>query len=167
MGKVMLATGLIVTYGYGIEAFTAWYSANQYETFMMWNRLFGPYRFHYYALLLCNVIAPQALWFRSVRVSPVGLWSVCMFINVGMWLERMIIIPASLHRDFLPSSWGIYHGTIWDWAIFLGTIGLFLSLLFLFVRFVPMISIFEMRTLVPEAQSVKESAAARDAEGLP
>jgi molybdopterin-containing oxidoreductase family membrane subunit len=152
MGKVMLATGLIVAYGYGIEAFTAWYSANRYETFMMWNRLFGPYRFHYYALLLCNIVAPQALWWRKVRVSPVGAWTVCMFINVGMWLERFIIIPVSLHRDFLPSSWGIYHGTIWDWGIFVGTIGLFLTLLFLFVRFMPMISIFEMRTLVPEAQ---------------
>ena len=152
MSKVMLATGLIVAYGYGIEAFTAWYSANQYETFMMWNRFFGPYRFHYYALLLCNVIAPQALWWRSVRVSPVAAWIVCMFINVGMWLERFIIIPVSLHRDFLPSSWGIYHGTIWDWGIFVGTIGLFLTLLFLFVRFMPIIAIFEMRTLVPEAQ---------------
>src|SRR6185295_9351119 len=152
MGKVMLATGLIVAYGYGIEAFTAWYSANRYETFMMWNRLFGPYRFHYYALLLCNIVAPQALWWRKVRISPVGAWTVCMFINVGMWLERFIIIPVSLHRDFLPSSWGIYHGTIWDWGIFVGTIGLFLTLLFLFVRFMPMISIFEMRTLVPEAQ---------------
>ncbi|HXT22167.1 MAG TPA: NrfD/PsrC family molybdoenzyme membrane anchor subunit [Thermoanaerobaculia bacterium] len=160
MGKVMLATGLIVAYGYGIEAFTAWYSANQYETFMMWNRLFGPYRFHYYALLLCNVIAPQALWWRSVRVSPVGVWTVCMFINVGMWLERFIIIPASLHRDFLPSSWGIYHGSIWDWGIFVGTIGLFLTLLFLFVRFMPMISIFEMRTLVPEARGVESSPGA-------
>jgi len=156
----MLATGLIVAYGYGIEAFTAWYSANRYETFMMWNRLFGPYRFHYYALLLCNIVAPQALWWRKVRISPVGAWTVCMFINVGMWLERFIIIPVSLHRDFLPSSWGIYHGTIWDWGIFVGTIGLFLTLLFLFVRFMPMISIFEMRTLVPEARGVEPSPGA-------
>ncbi len=107
-------------------------------------------------------MVPQALWFYRVRASAVALWIVCMFINVGMWLERMIIISVSLHRDFLPSSWGIYHGTIWDWAIFVGTLGLFLSLLFLFVRFVPMISIFEMRTLVPEAK-LKEPAA----EGAP
>ena len=152
MGKVMLATGLVVAYGYGIEIFTAWYSANEYETYMIYNRAFGPYRFHWYALMLCNVLAPQALWFPRVRSSAVGLWIVCMFINVGMWLERFIIIPTSLHRDFLPSSWGIYHGTLWDWATFVGTIGLFLSLLFLFVRFMPMISIFEMRTLVPEAR---------------
>jgi Ni/Fe-hydrogenase subunit HybB-like protein len=157
MGKVMLATGLIVAYGYGIEAFTAWYSGNQYEAFMMLNRIFGPYKYHYAALLICNIVAPQVLWSSKVRGSAVALWIVCMFINVGMWLERMIIIPASLHRDFLPSSWGIYHGTIWDWAIFVGTIGLFLSLMFLFVRFMPMISIFEMRTLLPEAKIVDRS----------
>ena len=154
MGKVMLATGLIVAYGYGMEGFTAWYSANKYETFMMWNRFFGPYRFHYYALLFCNIVAPQALWCNGVRSSPVALWTVCMFINVGMWLERFVIVVVSLSRDFLPSSWGTYHGTIWDWAIFLGTIGLFLSLLFLFVRFMPMISISEMRTMLPEAKIV-------------
>jgi molybdopterin-containing oxidoreductase family membrane subunit len=153
MGKVMLATGLIVAYGYGIEAFTAWYSANRYETFMIWNRITGPYRFHWFALITCNVIAPQALWIQRIRRSPVALWIVCMFINVGMWLERFIIVVTSLHRDFLPSSWGVYHGTVWDWAIFIGTIGLFVTLMFLFVRFMPMISIFEMRTLVPEARS--------------
>ena len=136
--------------------FTAWYSANEYEMYMIANRATGPYRFHWYALILCNVLAPQALWFPKVRSSAIGLWAVSMFINVGMWLERFVIIPASLHRDYLPSSWGIYHGTIWDWATFVGTIGLFLSLLFLFVRFMPMISIFEMRTLVPEAR-VKET----------
>jgi molybdopterin-containing oxidoreductase family membrane subunit len=165
MGKVMLATGLIVAYGYGIEAFTAWYSGNQYETYMMLNRIFGPYRFHYLALIICNVTAPQALWFRSVRTSPVGLWVVCMFINVGMWLERFIIIPASLHRDYLPSSWGNYHGTIWDWAVFLGTIGLFLSLLFLFVRFMPMISISEMRTLAQEARAKEGGVTGTQLEG--
>jgi molybdopterin-containing oxidoreductase family membrane subunit len=121
--------------------------------YMIYNRAFGPYRWHWYSLMLCNVLAPQALWFPRVRSSAIGLWTVSMFINVGMWLERFVIIPTSLHRDFLPSSWGIYHGSIWDWATFLGTIGLFLSLLFLFVRFMPMISIFEMRTLVPEARA--------------
>src|SRR5205823_3695367 len=124
MGKVMLATGLIVAYGYAIEAFTAWYSGNPYDVFMLLNRVEGPYHFHYAALILCNVIAPQALWFRPVRTSAVWLWVVSMFVNVGMWLERFIIVVTSLHRDFLPSSWGIYHGTIWDWAIFLGTLGL-------------------------------------------
>jgi molybdopterin-containing oxidoreductase family membrane subunit len=151
MAKVMLATGLIVVYGYAMELFFAWYSGNHYEAFMAMNRVLGPYRYHWYTLILCNAIVPQMLWIRKVRNSPLWLFFVSMFINVGMWLERFIIIPVSLHRDFLPSSWGMYHGTIWDWATFIGTIGLFLSLLFLFVRLLPMISIFEMRTLVPDA----------------
>jgi Ni/Fe-hydrogenase subunit HybB-like protein len=152
MAKVMLATGLIVVYGYAMEIFFAWYSGNHYEAFMALNRAMGPYKYHWMTLILCNAIVPQLLWIRRIRNSPYWLFFVSMFINVGMWLERFIIIPASLHRDFLPSSWGMYRGTIWDWATFVGTIGLFLSLLFLFVRLLPMISIFEMRTLVPDAK---------------
>jgi Ni/Fe-hydrogenase subunit HybB-like protein len=152
MAKVMLATGLIVAYGYSVEAFMAWYSGNPFEWYMLLNRMTGIYRYHWYALITCNIVATQALWFPQVRRSPVAVWIVAMFINVGMWLERYIIVVTSLHRDFLPSSWGVYHGTFWDWAVFIGTLGLFLSLLFLFIRFVPMISIFEMRTLLPEAK---------------
>ena len=157
MAKVMLATGLIVVYGYAMEFFFAWYSGNWYEMFMSLNRVMGPYKYHWLALILCNAIVPQLLWIRKFRSSPFWLFFVSMFINVGMWLERFVIIPVSLSRDFLPSSWGMYHGTIWDWATFIGTIGLFLSLLFLFVRLLPMISIFEMRTLVPDAQSGRSS----------
>jgi molybdopterin-containing oxidoreductase family membrane subunit len=149
MAKVMLATGLIVTYGYGIEAFMAWYSGSPYESYMLQNRLTGPYKVEYWALLLCNILAPQVLWFRKARKNIFVLFAVAMCVNVGMWLERFIIIVTSLHRDFLPSSWGMFHGTGWDWAMFLGTIGFFLFLMFLFLRFLPMISIFEMRTLVP------------------
>jgi len=152
MARVMLATGLIVVYGYMIEAFTAWYSANPYEGFMMQNRLFGPYGWVYWLLILCNGLAPQAIWFARVRASVPALFVIAMFVNVGMWLERFVIVATSLHRDFLPSSWGMYYPTFWDYATFLGTIGLFLTLLFLFIRFLPMISIFEMRTLVPEAE---------------
>ena len=104
--------------------------------------------------LACNVLAPQALWLRRVRARPAALFVIALIVNIGMWLERYMII-VSLHRDFLPSSWGMYAGTVWDWATFIGTIGLFLFLLFLFIRFLPMISIFEMRTLLPEAE-VKE-----------
>ncbi|MGH9380666.1 MAG: NrfD/PsrC family molybdoenzyme membrane anchor subunit [Thermoanaerobaculia bacterium] len=149
MAKVMLVTGLIVAYGYAIEAFIGWYSGVRYEGFMLWNRLTGPYKWHYASLMLCNILAPQAIWFKRVRQSPLAVWIVAMFINFGMWLERFVIVVTSLHRDFLPSSWGMYAGTRWDWAIFIGSIGLFLALLFLFIRFLPMISIFEMRTLVP------------------
>jgi Ni/Fe-hydrogenase subunit HybB-like protein len=155
MGRVMLATGLVVAYGYMMEAFTAWYSANLYERFMMWNRFTGPYAPMYWTLLLCNVVIPQGLWFERVRARVPALFVIAMAINVGMWLERYIIIVTSLHRDFLPSSWGMYAGTSIDWSVYLGTLGLFLTLFLLFIRFLPMISIFEMRTLLPEAE-VKE-----------
>jgi Ni/Fe-hydrogenase subunit HybB-like protein len=155
--KVMLATGLIVGYGYMMEAFTAWYSANTYEEFMVTNRFFGPYAFFYWSLLVCNIVVPQLIWIRRVRHSHVMLFIIAMFVNVGMWLERFIIIPVSLHRDFLPSSWGAYAPTLFDFTMFFGTIGLFFFLLLLFIRFLPVISIFEVRTMVPEAQ-IKEEA---------
>src|SRR5204862_6597408 len=106
----------------------------------------------YWALLLCNVVIPQSLWLRRVRSSVPMLFVISLIVNVGMWLERFIIVVTSLHRDFLPSAWGRYAPTIWDWSTFVGTIGLFLALLFLFLRFLPMISIFEMRTILPEAK---------------
>jgi Ni/Fe-hydrogenase subunit HybB-like protein len=149
MGKVMLATGLIVVYGYMMEFFFAWYSGNHFEQFAFLNRLTGPYRFHWFGLIFCNAVAPQLLWFRRFRTSPFWLFVISIIVSVGMWLERFIIVITSLHRDFLPSSWGMYQGTMWDWGTYIGTIGLFLSLLFLFIRFLPMISIFEMRTIVP------------------
>jgi Ni/Fe-hydrogenase subunit HybB-like protein len=155
MAKILLVTGLIVAYGYTIEAFMAWYSANTYEQFMMANRMTGPYGFAYWLLILCNVVTPQLLWFRTVRSSVLPLFVISLIVNVGMWLERFVIIVTSLHRDFLPSSWGRYAPTIWDISTYVGTIGLFLALLFLFLRFLPMISIFEMRTILPQAK-VKE-----------
>ena len=152
MAKILLATGLIVGYGYMIEAFMGWYSGSATERYVTVNRMLGPYAASYWALIFCNIVTPQALWFKKVRSTPAILFVVAMIVNVGMWLERFVIVVTSLHRDFLPSSWGMYHGTVWDWATFIGTLGLFLSLLFLFIRFLPMISIFEMRTLVPEAE---------------
>ncbi len=152
MAKVMLCTGLIVAYGYLTEAFIAWYSADLYEGFVPVNRFTGPYHLWYWGLLVCNIVLPQLLWFRRVRLKPVVLWVLSLVINLGMWLERFIIIVTSLHRDFLPSSWGMFQPTFWDIATFTGTIGLFVALLFLFLRFLPMISIFEMRTMLPEAK---------------
>ncbi len=151
MAKIILATGLIVTYGYMMEAFTAFYSGNDLERFVTLNRATGPYWWSYWLLLLCNCLTPQALWFKAVRNSVPALFVISLVVNTGMWLERFVIVVTSLHRDFLPSSWGMYYPTFWDWTTYVGTIGLFLCLLFLFVRFLPMISIFEMRTLVPEA----------------
>jgi len=150
MAKIMLATGWIVAYGYAMEAFLGWYSGSQPEQYVLWNRLTGPYRYQYWALLTCNIAVPQLMWSRTVRRTGWMLFIVAVLINVGMWQERYIIVVTSLHREFLPSSWGMYAGTRWDWALFIGTIGLFLALLFLFLRLLPMISIFEMRTLVEE-----------------
>src|SRR5216683_479699 len=152
MAKIMLATGLIVAYGYLMELFMAWYSGNTYEGFTAWNRIVGPYGPAYWALILCNVIAPQALWSKRVRTNVPVLFVLALVVNLGMWLERFVIVVTSLHRDYLPSSWGMYSPTVWDWATYVGTIGLFLMLLFLFLRFLPMISIAEMRAILPEAR---------------
>ncbi|MBI2682290.1 MAG: polysulfide reductase NrfD [Acidobacteriales bacterium] len=155
MAKVMLATGLIVGYGYMTEAFYGFYSANRYEAYMIHNRAFGPYAVTYWFLILCNIITPQLLWFKKVRTHTLGLFIISLIVNIGMWLERFVIVVTSLHRDYVPSSWGMYHPTVWDWATYLGTIGLFCTLLFLFIRVLPMIAIFEMRMLLPESK-VKE-----------
>jgi hypothetical protein len=153
MAKVMLATGLIVAYGYLMETFMAWYSAVDFERFVTYNRWKGPYAPFYWALILFNIIVPQAIWLKRVRTSVLWLWFIALAVNIGMWLERFIIVVTSLHRDFLPSSWNMYYPTFYDWATFAGTIGLFLALLFLFLRFLPMISIFEMRTLVEKTEA--------------
>lgn len=152
MARVMLATGLIVAYGYMMEAFFAFYSGNLFERSMINLRFTGPYSSAYWALILCNVAIPQLLWFRRVRANTLVLFAVAIVVNVGMWLERYVIVVTSLSNDFLPSSWEIYSPTIWDIALYVGSFGLFGTLLFLFIRFLPMISIFEMRTLVPEAE---------------
>jgi Ni/Fe-hydrogenase subunit HybB-like protein len=156
MGKVMLATALVVGYGYMMETFTAFYSADTYERFMILNRMTGPYAPAYWALIACNIVAPQFLWFRKIRARVGALFTIAMIVNVGMWLERFIIVVTSLHRDFLPSSWGIYYPTRWDLFTYFGTVGLFLFLLFLFIRYLPLISIFEMRTLVEEGKKAAE-----------
>ncbi len=152
MAKVMLVTGLVVVYGYMSEAFFGWYSGNELERFMLKNRMYyGPYAWSYWLLLLCNFIVPQLMWSKRLRNRTGVVFLVCMFINVGMWLERFVIIVTSLHRDFLPSSWEMYYPTIWDFLTLFGTIGIFVTLIFIFVRVLPLISIFEMRTLLPEA----------------
>ncbi|HVO32473.1 MAG TPA: NrfD/PsrC family molybdoenzyme membrane anchor subunit [Elusimicrobiota bacterium] len=148
MGQVMLATGMIVAYGYLMEIFLAWYNGNVYEQYMVMNRLGGPYAPAYWALILCNIVIPQVLWFRSVRANEWILFAISLIVNVGMWLERFIIVVTSLHRDFLPSSWGIYKPTIWDLGTFFGTIGLFVALIFLFLRILPAISISECREMI-------------------
>ena len=156
MGEVMLATGLIVAYGYLMETFMAWYSGNLYEQYMMMNRMFGPYAYMYWLLILFNLLVPQALWSRRVRTNVPALFAIAICVNIGMWLERYVIIVVSLSRDFMPSAWGMYSGTLWDYAVLVGSLGLFLALMFLFIRILPMISIFEMRELVHEATTNRE-----------
>ncbi|MCE7984379.1 MAG: hydrogenase [Caldilinea sp. CFX5] len=148
MAKIMLATGLIVGYSYIVETFMAWYSGNPFEEYMVINRMAGPYAVWYWIMITCNVLLTQIFWFKRMRTNVVVLFLISLTVNIGMWLERFIIVVTSLSRDFLPSSWGYYAPTIWDWATFLGTIGLFTALIFLFVRVLPVISIFEMRELV-------------------
>ena len=152
MAKVMLATGLIVAYGYAVEVFFAWYSGNEFERAMIVGRATGPYAWAFWALMACNVVTPQFLWIRRVRSSALLLFAIAIVVNVGMWLERFVIVVTSLSRDFLPSSWDTYTPTVWDWSLYVGTLGLFAALLFLFIRFLPVISIFEMRTLVPDSE---------------
>jgi Ni/Fe-hydrogenase subunit HybB-like protein len=150
MARVMLGTGLIVAYGYGMEGFIGWYNQNVYESYMLINRLTGPYWPAYWGLLCTNVFIPQLLWFKRIRSNIMILWTLSIVINIGMWLERFIIIVTGLHRDFLPSSWGMFYPTVWDLSTYFGSIGLFLMLIFLFVRFLPVISIFEERELLHE-----------------
>jgi molybdopterin-containing oxidoreductase family membrane subunit len=154
MAKVTLVTGLIVVYGYMSELFYGWYSANDYEHFMLKNRIwFGPYAWTYWLLIVCNFIVPQMLWSKRLRRNIPVVFTVCMFVNVGMWLERFVIIVTSLHRDFVPAAWEMYYPTFWDFLTLAGTIGLFTTLMFLFVRLLPMIAIFEMQTLLPQSRT--------------
>jgi Ni/Fe-hydrogenase subunit HybB-like protein len=148
--KLMLVNGLLVAYGYACELYTGWYSGSVYESYVTLNRLVGPYWPCYWTLIACNVVAPQWLWFSWFRRNVVLVFVLSLVINVGMWMERFMIIVTSLHRDFLPSSWGMYYPTFWDWATFIGTVGLFFCLFFVFARLLPAISIAEVRELVHE-----------------
>jgi Polysulphide reductase, NrfD len=152
MGKVMLATGLVVGYGYLMEAFMAFFSADRFEIYATTNRPGGPYAAAYWCLITFNVIIPQGLWSKRVRTSVPLLFLEAFLINCAMWLERFVIIIVSLHRDFLPSAWRMYAPTRWDWMTLWGSVGLFLTLFYLFIRFLPMISIYEMRELVAETE---------------
>ncbi|MGE5648104.1 MAG: NrfD/PsrC family molybdoenzyme membrane anchor subunit [Acidobacteriota bacterium] len=151
MAKIMLATGLIVAYAYVVEWFMSWYSADTYESFLAYNRAKGPYAPVYWATVLCNVASIQTLWFRRVRRNPLALFLAALMVQTGMWFERYMIVIVSLHRDFLPRSWGMYAGMPLDWIIFVGTWGLFLTFFLLFLRYLPMITMFELRDTARKA----------------
>jgi len=150
MGKVMLATGFIVAYGYGMEAFMSWYSADHWEAFTFWNRAFGPMGWSYWILIASNLVIPlTTLWVRKLRTNISYMFFISIVVNTGMWFERFVIVVTSLTRDYLPSSWGTYRATKWDYMTYVGTLGLFTALFMLFVRFLPMISMTEVRELLP------------------
>jgi hypothetical protein len=151
MAKIMLVTGTIVGYAYATEFFIAWYSGNPYEVFTFLNRAGGPYAWAYWIMISCNVISPQVFWFKKARTSIPILFVVSIIINIGMWFERFVIIVTSLHRDFLPSSWGYFSPTFWDIACLLGSFGLFFTMFCLFVRFLPMVATAEVKTVLPQA----------------
>ena len=153
MAKVMIGTGGIVAYGYGMEVFMSWYSASHWEFFMMWNRMFGPMGWAYWILILTNIAIPlTTLWSRKLRVNVTYLFILSLIVNTGMWFERFVIVVTSLYRDYLPSSWGTYRATKWDYMIYVGTMGLFTCLFLLFVRFLPMIPMSEIRMMLPQTK---------------
>jgi len=152
MTKVILATGLMVGYAYGMEFFIAWYSGVQVEQFVFINRAFGPYAWAYWIMVSCNVIIPQLFWIKKIRRSIPAMLVIVILVNVGMWFERFVITVTSLHRDFLPSSWGYYTPTIYDIGILLGSFGLFFTLVILFTKALPVVSISEIKAVAEGAQ---------------
>jgi len=152
MNKIILLTGTLVGYAYGMEFFIAWYSGNLIEQFTFINRAFGPYAFAYWIMISCNVISPQMFWFRKLRRSVPIMFVTSIFVNIGMWFERYVITVTSLARDFLPSSWGWYNPTLVDFMLLLGSFGMFFTLTLLFVKFMPVVSIAEVKSVMDDAQ---------------
>ena len=150
MNKFMLLTGSLVGYAYAMEIFIAWYSGNIYERYAFWNRALGEYWWSYWIMVSCNVIAPQFFWFRKVRFSLWATFVLCIFINIGMWFERFVIV-ITLHADFLPSSWGYYRPTWVDIWTYIGTFGLFGTFFLLFMKYLPQLAIAEVKGVMPEA----------------
>jgi molybdopterin-containing oxidoreductase family membrane subunit len=152
MNKIMLATGMMVGYAYSMEFFIAWYSGVEFEQFAFINRMFGPYAWGYWIMVSCNVFVPQLFWFRKIRRSVPIMFGIAILINVGMWFERFVIIVSSLHRDFLPSSWGYFKPTLIDLGILLGSFGLFFTLVLLFAKTLPVVSMSEVKAVATGAQ---------------
>jgi Ni/Fe-hydrogenase subunit HybB-like protein len=151
MNKIIIATSLMVGYSYAMELFTAWYSGMLYERFVFLNRAFGPYAWAYWTMTICNVVVPQFLWIRKVRRSALLMYPIVILVNVGMWFERFVIVVTSLHRDFLPSSWDYFIPSWIDIGLFTGSVGIFLTLVLLFCRFLPTIAATEVKVVLSES----------------
>ena len=149
MNKIIMATGMMVGTAYGIEFFMAWYSGVEFEQFALSNRAFGNYAWAYWIMVSCNVLIPQFFWIKWCRTTPWFMVIICIFVNIGMWFERFVITVTSLSRDFLPSSWAYFHPTIIDIGMFVGSFGLFFTLFLLFCRFLPVIAMAEVKSIMP------------------
>ena len=161
MAKIVMLTGMLVGFAYSTEFFMAWYSGSEYEGFIFRNRAFGPYNWAYFIMFTCNAIVPQIFWFKKMRRNAYVLFVVAILVNVGMWFERYVIVVTSLHRDFLPSSWGMFSMTFFDWSILLGSFGLFFTLFLLFVRFLPAIAMSEVKGVM-DPEVAKTTAPAEE-----
>jgi molybdopterin-containing oxidoreductase family membrane subunit len=153
MNKIILATGSMVGFAYATEFFIAWYGGNPNEAFAFVNRAFGPYAWAYWIMVSCNVISPQLFWIKKLRTNIAVMWIIYIFVNIGMWFERFVITVTSLSRDFLPSSWAYFKPTTIDILTFLGSFGLFFTLVLLFIRYLPMIAMAEVKTVMPIADA--------------
>ena len=156
MCKIILATGTMVGFAYAIEFFIAWYSGNLYEQFAFLNRALGPYMWAYFTMVFCNVVIPQFFWFKKCRVNPFIIIILCIFVNIGMWFERFVIVVTSLSRSFLPSSWSYFSPTKWDVMLLVGSFGLFFTLFLLFLRFLPVVAMAEVKAVLPAAHAGKD-----------
>jgi molybdopterin-containing oxidoreductase family membrane subunit len=151
MNKIIVATGMMVGTAYGIEFFIAWYGGNPFEFFAFYNRATGPFYWAYWTMVTCNVAIPQVFWIKKVRTTPWMMVVICIFVNIGMWFERFVIVVTSLSRDFMPSSWAYYRPTWVDIGMLIGSFGLFTFLFLLFCRFLPLIAISEVKNVLPHA----------------
>jgi molybdopterin-containing oxidoreductase family membrane subunit len=158
MNKIMIATGTMVGYAYGMEFFIAWYSGNPYEAFTFVNRAFGPYAWAYWIMVSCNVISPQLFWFKRIRTSIPAMMVIAFLINIGMWFERFTLIVTSLASDFLPAAWGMYWPTWVEILTLLGSFGLFFTLFLLFIRWLPMVAMAEVKMVMPQAHAHAHAA---------
>ena len=151
MAKIILVTGMMVGFAYSMEFFIAWYGGNEYELFCFKNRAVGPYWWAYWTMISCNVLSPQVFWFKAMRTSPIVIFIVSFLVTIGMWFERFVIIVTSLHRTFLPGEWHMFSPTFVDIGIFVGSCGVFLTLFLLFMRFLPMFAMAELKAVLPQA----------------
>jgi Ni/Fe-hydrogenase subunit HybB-like protein len=161
MCKLILTTSLIIGYAYMTELFMAWYSGNQFEMYTFKNRLIGPYGWCFATMVLCNVLLPQLFWFRWFRTTPWAMFLLSICVNIGMWFERFVIVATTLSRDYLPSSWKMFYPTWVDYLQFVGGFGLFTTLFLIFIRFLPMVAISEVKACLPEADPHHRSDLAR------